>query len=223
MMKMSYILVADSQPIFVEGLRALLSSSTSMLFSGRIETVTRSSSRIVESIRHQEPDLLLLDLSLPDTEGLNILAVAKKCSPQTRVLAMTDHDDPRLAKAAFRAGADGYLLKNASKEELYRAIEEVLNGQPYLSLGAATSDYYPVHTNGNGAAPEERFARQYGLTRREIEVFQLIGQALNNKDIADRLYISDQTAGVHRKNIMRKLGVNNTSNLIKLAYDHHLV
>jgi len=135
---------------------------------------------------------------------------------------MTMFDDPRLVKAAFKAGADGYMLKSGSKDELFHAIEEVIEGHTYIGNGLALVE----HRNGNGSdviSPDKRFARTYGLTRREMEVMRYIGQALNNKDIAEKLFISDQTVSVHRKNIMRKLGVNNTASMIKIAFENNLV
>ncbi|MCB0535871.1 MAG: response regulator transcription factor, partial [Saprospiraceae bacterium] len=117
----------------------------------------------------------------------------------------------------FDSGADGFMLKSATKDELLTLIEQVVEGntfwQTHQSNGNLTED-------GN---PELAFARKYGLTRRELEILQLIGEALDNRKIGDRLYISHQTVSVHRKNIMRKLGVNSTASLIKIAFENHLV
>jgi DNA-binding NarL/FixJ family response regulator len=135
---------------------------------------------------------------------------------------MTVFDDPRLVKAAFKAGADGYILKSGTKDELFHAIEEVIDGHTFVGRGVMLVDRH----NGHGAdtgMPDKRFARRHGLTPREMEIMRYIGQALNNKDISEKLYISDQTVSVHRKNIMRKLGVNNTASLIKIAFENNLV
>ena len=136
------------------------------------------------------------------------------------VVVMTVQDDPRLVKAAFRAGADGYLLKSGTTEELFQAIEQVVEGHTFTGSGVMMLE--PSQTTKN-SHPDKTFARKHGLTRREIEIMRYIGQALNNKDIATRLFISDQTVSVHRKNIMRKLRVNNTATLIKIAFENHLV
>jgi len=191
-------------------------------FGFNIRGVARTGTQVAQLLSESPTDLLLMDLNLPETDGLKILPSVKKGSANTRVLVMTMFDDPRLVKAAFKAGADGYMLKSGSKDELFHAIEEVIEGHTYIGNGLALVE----HRNGNGSdviSPDKRFARTYGLTRREMEVMRYIGQALNNKDIAEKLFISDQTVSVHRKNIMRKLGVNNTASMIKIAFENNLV
>ena len=220
-MRFLNVLVADDHPIFVEGLQSVLARPAGR-FAFSIRGVARTGDQVDEMLRISQPDLLLLDLNLPGTDGLKILPDVKKESAHTRILVMTVFDDPRMVKAAFRAGADGYMLKTGSKDELFRAIEEVIEGHTFVGRGVQITDL----PNGKGAdngLPEKRFARRFGLTRREMEIMRYIGQAMNNKDIAGALYISDQTVSVHRKNIMRKLGVNNTASLIKIAFENNLV
>ena len=217
------VLVADDHPIFVEGLQAVLSRPGAGKFAYHIQGIARTGLQITDLLRHSSPDLLLLDLNLPETDSLKMLPSVKKGSAQTRVLVMTMFDDPRLVKAAFKAGADGYMLKSGSQAELLQAIEQVIDGHTYLGKGVAFDNMYTVTQNRNNGLPDKQFAGKYGLTRREIEIMQHIGKALSNKEIADQLFISDQTVSVHRKNIMRKLGVNSTASLIKIAFEHHLV
>jgi DNA-binding NarL/FixJ family response regulator len=151
-----------------------------------------------------------------------MVSTLKKLYPDMRLLVLTSYDDARLVKATFKAGADGYMLKSSGKEELYRAIDDIMHGQTYVGRGVVLADQRPG-ASSSGALLENRFARRFGLTRREMEIMQYIGQAMNNKDIAGKLFISDQTVSVHRKNIMRKLGVNNTASLIKIAFENNLV
>ena len=220
-MRFLNILVADDHPIFVEGLQSVFSHPGGK-FGFNIRGVARTGTQVAQLLSESPTDLLLMDLNLPETDGLKILPSVKKGSANTLVLVMTMFDDPRLVKAAFKAGADGYMLKSGSKDELFHAIEEVIEGHTYIGNGLALVE----HRNGNGSdviSPDKRFARTYGLTRREMEVMRYIGQALNNKDIAEKLFISDQTVSVHRKNIMRKLGVNNTASMIKIAFENNLV
>jgi DNA-binding NarL/FixJ family response regulator len=217
------VLVADDHPIFAEGLQAVLSRSDGGKFAYNIQGIARTGLQISDWLRFGSTDLLLLDLNLPETDSLKMLPTVKKASAQTRVLVMTLFDDPRLVKAAFKAGADGYMLKSGTQAELLEAIEEVVQGHTYLGKGIALDKAYSgIHDSGNGL-PDKQFAGKYGLTRREIEIMQHIGRALSNKEIADQLFISDQTVSVHRKNIMRKLHVNSTASLIKIAFEHHLV
>lgn len=220
-MQLLNVLLADDHPIFVEGLQAVLSRPGGK-FGYSIKGVARTGAQVTEMLLQNRPDLLLLDLNLPETDGLKMLPGIKIDSANTRVLVMTVFDDPRMVKAAFKAGADGYMLKSGSKDELFRAIEEVIEGHTFLGNGVALVD----QRNGNGSEsgmPDKRFARRHGLTRREMEIMRYIGQAMSNMSIAEKLYISDQTVSVHRKNIMRKLGVNNTANLIKIAFENNLV
>lgn len=215
------ILVADDHPIFVEGLRAVLSQANGRL-ACQVSGVAHSGAQLADMLRQTAADLLLLDLNLPETDGLKILSFLKKDISDARVLVMALEDDPRLVRAAFKAGADGYMLKSGSKDELLRAIEEVIAGHTFVGRGVALSDHLPAHLPDE-TATESRFARKYNLTRREMEIMRYIGQALTNKEIAEKLYISDQTVSVHRKNIMRKLGVNSTANLIRIAFESHIV
>ncbi len=220
-MRFLNILVADDHPIFVEGLQSVFSHPGGK-FGFNIRGVARTGTQVAQLLSESQPDLLLIDLNLPESDGLKILPSVKKGSANMRVLVMTMFDDPRLVKAAFKAGADGYMLKSGTKDELFHAIEEVIEGHTYVGNGLALVDNH--HNNGSDTiSPDKRFARTYGLTRREMEVMGYIGQALNNKDIADKLFISDQTVSVHRKNIMRKLGVNNTASMIKIAFENNLV
>lgn len=220
-MRFLNVIVADDHPIFVEGLQAVLSKAGSK-FSCRINGVARSGRQLMEIGRNQRTDLLLIDLDLPESEGFNMIQLFKNGHSQTRVLVMTAFCDARLIKAAFRAGADGFLLKSSTQDELLKAVETIVDGHTFIGTGLSLTSMQPV-VAVDGSQVEGQFARKHRLTRREIEIMRYIGQALNNKEIAEKLYISDQTVSVHRKNIMRKLGVNNTASLIKIAYDNSLV
>lgn len=214
------ILVADHHPIFAEGIRSLLSNSTRGNISYHIKGVAINGTQVVEYLGSSFPDLFLLDPDLPDAEGLKIVASVKQSGPKTRILILNGSGDPLHIQAAFRAGADGYMLKSGSEDELLQAVGELAEGRTYVGRGLMP---FAVQPEADGLAPELRFAQKYQLTKRELEILKLIGEALTNKEIADRIYISDQTASVHRKNIMRKLGVNSTGSLIKMAFENHLV
>lgn len=214
------VLLADRFPIYIEGLKSVLRGLEGR-FRCDVRGVAKTGSELTNMLRDSSTDLLLIDISLPDTDGLKLLPTVKKGFLGTRILVLSQEDDPRLVKAAFKAGADGFMLKSGSKDELFKAIEQVLNGKVFVGSGLAIGDQNGYHAVA--ASPDVRFARQYGLTRREMELMPYIGQALNNKEIAEKLYISDQTVSVHRKNIMRKLGVNSTASLIKIAFEHNLV
>ncbi len=220
-MKSLNVLIADGHPIFVEGLRNVLAIPSGR-FHFQLKGVLQNSGEIAEALVRHQVDLLLMDMNLSDSDGLKLLPVFKKANKYLRILLFTQSDDLRLVKAAFRAGGDGLLLRSTSRDELLRAVDDVIAGKTFLGKGVSLSENLPGLGKDAGL-PESRFARKFGLTRREIEVMGYIGQVLSNKDIAEKLYISDQTVSVHRKNIMRKLGVNNTASLIKIAFENHLV
>lgn len=214
------ILVADHHPIFVEGLRSLLSNTDNERFAYNIKGVAINGSQVAQYLGTSQPDLFLLDPDLPDGEGLKIVASVKQNGPKTRILILNGSGDPAHIQAAFRAGADGYMLKTGSHDELIQAVGELAEGRTFVGRGLMPIDQ---QEGASALSPEMRFAKKSGLTRRELEILKLIGQALTNKEISERIFISDQTASVHRKNIMRKLGVNSTGSLIKLAFENQLV
>lgn len=220
MLRQLDILVADHHPIFVEGLRSMLSNSDNGRFAYNIKGVAANGIQVAEYLGNSQPDLFLLDPDLPDAEVLKIVSSVKQNGTKTRILILNGSGDPAHIQAAFRAGADGYMLKSGSHDELMHAVGELAEGRTFVGRGLMPLD----QQNKSGElSPDVRFAKKSGLTRRELEILKLIGQALTNKEISERIFISDQTASVHRKNIMRKLGVNSTGALIKLAFENHLV
>ncbi|MBK6997312.1 MAG: response regulator transcription factor [Lewinellaceae bacterium] len=214
------ILVADHNPIFVEGLRSLLSNTGDERFSYHIKGVANNGLQVAEYLGNSQPDLFLLDPDLPEAEALKIVSSVKQNSAKTRILILNGSGDPAHIQAAFRAGADGYMLKSGSEDELLLAVGELAEGRTFVGRGLMPTESQNNHST---LSPDLRFAQKSGLTRREMEIMKLIGQALTNKEISERIFISDQTASVHRKNIMRKLGVNSTGALIKMAFENHLV
>ncbi|MFN0216200.1 MAG: LuxR C-terminal-related transcriptional regulator [Saprospiraceae bacterium] len=215
------LLVADHHPIFVEGLRSMLSNpGVDERFSYSINAVASNGLQVAEYMDKSQPDLFLMDPDLPEAEPLKIVSSIKQKSAKTRILILNGSGDPAHIQAAFRAGADGYMLKTGSRDELLLAVGELAEGRTYVGRGLIAMD---MKSNVVSLTPDERFAQSNGLTRREMEILKLIGQALTNKEISNRIFISDQTASVHRKNIMRKLGVNSTGSLIKMAFENNLV
>ncbi len=169
-------------------------------------------------------DLVILDLNLPDEDGLELIPRIRKQFKQVKILVLTAYGDYKFVGQAMKNGADGYILKSNSENDLLNAIEEVLEGNTYLAPGLHITPPNGKRILGHRKSNyEDRFVIKQKLTSREHEVLELITQAKNNKEIAKELFISDQTVGVHRKNIMRKLGVRNTINLIKFALENQLV
>ncbi len=220
------IIIADDHPIFIEGIKKVLSEPREGM-SFDIVGEVHTGKGLLQLVRKTEADLLLLDMNLPDIDGLEVLAHLwrNKHNP-LKIITVTMYDEPKIVKAAFKAKVDGYILKGNGVQELYDAIDEVMKGNTFMGAGVSLTNGIGARiTNGGkvGSAFQDRFIKKYHLTKRELEVLGLISQALSNKEIAKELFISDQTVSVHRKNIMRKLGVSNTAGLIKVAYDNSLI
>jgi len=218
-------LVADKQTLFVEGLKAILNSENPDLLD--FVNVVDSSEQLFNSLETQNVEFLIMDLNLSDKDGLDIIPAIRSLYKDLRIAVITSYGDYKFVKDALMKGANGYMLKSNNKDDLVTCISNVFNDETYIGPGlhiTPPKDMLAFRTNGaKSSIYEDRFMIRRKLTNREQEVLTLIAQAKNNREIAEELFISDQTVGVHRKNIMRKLGVRNTVNLIKFALEHQLV
>jgi len=194
------VVIADDHTIIREGLRSLISSASDFEVVGEAEDGRQA----VESVETLKPDLVLTDLSMPEMDGIDLIKAVKKCSPRTKVVALTVHRGEEFILATLKAGADGYILKDASYGELMMAIRSVLKGKRYIS-------------------PEISGNLTEGLTPKEREVLKLIAEGYTNQKIADTLYISTHTVETHRQHLMGKLDVHNTAALIARAIEKGLV
>ena len=216
-------IIADDHRIVIEGLKAVLSKERTERY--QLVGAFYDGKSLINALKMLEADLLILDLNLPEKDGLEVIKYIRKEALDIKILALTMYDDPKIVKMAFKFGVDGYILKNKGLEELFQATEALQKDETFVGNGVALSNGIfekPEQKKGT-VAFEDRFIRKHSLTKRELEILHLITQALSNKQIAKELFISDQTVSVHRKNIMRKLGVSNTAGLIKVAYDNSLV
>lgn len=217
--------IADDHQLFITGLSSILKDSDQYEFE--IVALAHDGDELMEKLKLYNPDFLILDLNMPGKDGLDVLKLVRKENRDLKILTLTMYDDSKIVKSAFKTGSDGYVLKTENKDGLLKGIHEVLEGKTHLGEGVRLNEELITEsgvTIERFVSPyEDRFIKKYNLTKREIEILRLITQALSNKEIAKELYISDQTVSVHRKNIMRKLGVSNTAGLIKLAYDNSLV
>jgi len=223
-MKVIKTVIADDQPLFIAGLRSIFTEKSSEI---DILSCHSDGKDLLKDQSLNRADLLILDLNLSGSDGLSVIKALRARPESPAILVFSRYNDANIVKTAFRNGTDGYLLKKECPDALFGAIKSVLSGKTYVGAGVQikTQQARKSHPKSAGDQPsfEERFIRKYHLTKRELEVLNLITEALSNKEIARELYISDQTVSVHRKNIMRKLGVSNTAGLIKIAYDNSLV
>jgi DNA-binding NarL/FixJ family response regulator len=224
---MDYIstLIIDHETIFRECLAATLSDQRDDLL---IVDTYQGGNDVLDVDLEEEIDLLIMDLNLLDIDGLDLIPLLRRRSKSIKIVVLTRYSKTKLVKESLKKGADGYLLKTDSLKELYQAIDDVLAGNTYLGKGLhitppANGIVSVMKEDANGTIYEDRYTIKEKLTKREQEILSLIAQAKNNKQIAAELYISDQTVGVHRKNMMRKLGVHSTVNLVKLAIEFQLV
>jgi two-component system, NarL family, response regulator NreC len=210
------ILIAEDYTILREGLRSLLSSNPEFEITGEAE----DGNQAVQQTEKLKPDVVLMDLSMPRMNGMEAIREAKKRCPGTKILALTVHKDEEYIRATLAAGADGYVLKDATHAELVMAIKSVLAGKYYLSPGVSEKIIEGYLEGGKVLKPLSAWET---LTQREREVLKLIGEGYKSKEIAEYLCISVKTVDKHRANLMQKLDLHNVQGLTAYAIERGLV
>jgi len=210
------IVLADDHTILREGLRALLTAEDEIVVVGEAQD-GREAVRCVERL---EPDLLLMDLSMPRMSGMDAIREIKKRYPDTRIIALTVHKTEEYLLTTLQAGADGYVLKDATHDELVMAIRTVMAGKSYLSpdVSEKVIEGYLV-----GKESSRSLSAWETLSQREREVLKLIAEGYKNKEIAEDLCISLKTVEKHRANLMKKLDLHNAAGLTVYAVEKGLV
>ena len=209
-MKRARILLADDHTLTLEGIRAVLEPHheiVGMVTDGRA---------LLDSALRLQPDLVVLDITMPLLNGIDAAVQIKKSLPGVKLLFVTMHVNPAYLEAALNAGATGYVLKSAAREELLDAIKSVLNGRIYVTP-SLSSEHLERFTDPSRAAAALR------LSTREREILQLIAEGRTGKEIAFVLSISIKTVAFHRENIKRKLGLGTTAELTKHAIEQGLI
>ncbi len=202
------ILLADDHKILREGLVALLEKQPDLKVLGEAED-GRAAVRMAIEMR---PDVVIMDINLPDLNGVEATRHIVKELPEVKVIALSVHSNQHIVKGMLQAGACGYLLKYSSSKELIKAIHSVMENQIYLSpeITGIVVEEYKSSPSGSPSI----FSL---LTPREREVLQLFAEGKNSREIADSLFLSLKTVGAHRRQIMNKLGVKTLGGLIKYA------
>ncbi|PCE64413.1 LuxR C-terminal-related transcriptional regulator [Sediminicola luteus] len=206
------IAITDDHPLILEGLKTLLAHETHITLVGTYGSLAETEAGLAVDC----PDVLLLDINLPDGNGASNCKHFVKAYPDLKVVALTNFEESAFVRQIIQNGGKGYLLKNTPKAELLEAIDTIMAGDTYLpkkikqqllneSLGSRTSYFIPK------------------LTRREKEVLALIVKEHTTEEIAEKLFISVKTVEAHRSNLIQKLGVRNTAGLVRMAVEKGLV
>ena len=193
------ILIADDHAVVREGLRALIDTEPGMELVGEAADGVEA----VQKVRSLQPDVILLDLVMPRMGGIEAIGEIKQENPDTRILVITSFAEDEKVFSAVKAGALGYLLKDASPQELLQAIREVHRGEPAMQPTIAHRVMRELQRTSNLPPTEEP------LTEREVEVLKLVAQGLPNQEIAEKLFISERTVRAHVSNILGKLHLAN--------------
>lgn len=201
------VLLVDDHPLFREGLKYRLSLDDSLEVVGEAENGKQS----LELIKSLEFDIVLMDINMPEMDGMYVLELIKEQNIDCKVLMLSMHDNKEYILGAMRHGADGYILKDVPGKELIEAIKKVISGKHYFS-----SEVTEILS-------KELAGEQRGIvTRREQLVLRLISQGLNNKRIAQEISVSVRTVETHKRNIKQKLGIDSTVGLMRYAIDYGL-
>lgn len=206
------IAITDDHEMVLQGIVSMLENTPEVTFVGTY----KNGNETLEGIPKDEPDVLLLDINLPDINGIDLSKQLLKKHPDLKIIGLTNFEDISFVKRMLKNGAHGYLLKNTDKLELLTAITTVLSGELFLQkniqqklLSQTTS------ATDNGLKPN--------LTRREHDVLVAISEELTTQEISEKLFISPKTVETHRMNIMSKLGAKNSVGIIKIALEKELI
>lgn len=216
MQKKRKIVIAEDYRILREGLRVLISSNPDLEVVGEAE----DGKDAIQCVERLAPDLILVDLSMPRTNGMDAIREINRRCPGTKIVALTVHKAEEYVLAALEAGADGYVLKDASHAELMMAIETVLDGKSYLSPGVSEK---VIEGYLEGRKAVKQSTSWETLTPRERQVLKLIAEGYKNREIADYLCVSVKTVEKHRANLMQKLDLHSASALTSYAMEKGLI
>lgn len=200
------LLIADDHQIVIDGIRAILDSEPAI----QIVMECMNGKEVLHFLSSgQKADIVLLDINMPEMDGIDCASNIKRDWPDTRILILTMYNDPQLIKKMMEVGVDGFVLKNTGKTELLEAMDQLMKGQTYFGQNVTQS----LAKSFVRQEPEYKVQ----LTRREKEVLKLLFDGLTSSDIAERLYISSHTVDSHRKNLLSKFNAKNTTSLLREA------
>lgn len=201
------VFIVDDHYMVIEGIRSLLQNESGISWAGHAS----NAASCLAFLHQQLPDVILMDINLPDRSGIDLCKEVREKYPSVYVIGLSTFNQQSFIQRMMQNGASGYVLKNATQEELLEAIETVASGKTYLSDEAASS----LRKTTGSEIPV--------LTRREKEVLELIAEGMTNNEIAAKLFISVTTVDTHRKNLLAKFDARNIAALIKTAMQHQML
>jgi two-component system response regulator NreC len=216
-MKTIKILIVDDHALIRTGIATLLQAYNDFQIVGEAQ----DGEEAVNMTRTLQPDVAIIDLSMPKMNGIQATKIIREKFPQTRVLILTMHENDEYIYQIFNSGAGGYVLKNSSREELCHAVRAVAQGEKFFS--SRVSEIMLESFMRRGASRQHDVTSEdTTLTKREREILTLVAEGMTNQDIADKLFISPRTVDTHRSNIMQKLDLHDAASLVRYAIAHGL-
>jgi len=205
--------IIDDHAVVIDGLKTMLNAFPHL----EVVYATQSGKELLEQLDTVIPDVLLMDIQMPEINGIDLCKQVLRQRPATRIIAFSSFDDSNYVKQVFRGGAKGYLLKNSDKQTIVKAIETVMEGEEYMDEAIKKIIVQESLTG------QRRSIFEVPLTKRELEILKLIAEGLSSQEMADKLFISLRTVETHRLNINQKLDVKNTAGLVKEALKRGLI
>ena len=206
------IVIADDHTIVREGLKQLLAAAGDFEIVGEAQ----DGHEAMRQVRSLDFDVLLMDMSMPGKGGMELIKQVKSEKPKVRILVLTMHEEHQYAVRAIRAGASGYLTKDGATAQLVSALRKVAGGGAYIS--SAVAEQLALHAMPGAAGPPHA-----ALSNREFQVFSMIAEGKSVSDIAERLNLSVKTVSTHKANLMQKMNMSTTGEIIRYAIAHKLV
>jgi DNA-binding NarL/FixJ family response regulator len=206
------LMIADDHAIVREGLKQLFALVADISVVG----AATNGAEVLEALRRNTTDLLLLDMTMPGISGVELITRVKAQNPQQKILVLSMHNEPQIARRALTAGANGYLTKDSDPEVLLAAIRKVAGGGRHIDASLVEALVFDAGDSGEQAPHEQ-------LSERELQILRLLVQGRSVNEIAEALVISNKTVSTHKSRLMQKLNLSNNAELVRYGVDHSLI